>query len=174
MGVRFIFNYSEAKVCLLICRRSSSGRPTLSPLLLEELAPARHHMEHCDHDLGRMGPSKLIQWTAWEERQHVEAALRSTSRRGVRLLGGDRGSLGARRAMTQGPGHEDGGAFAPILEQWSSRCGLPSSWSFRCDADGSGWSRYRLMDGVRTLGRQAREATMSRVMGSGSEMEARD
>jgi hypothetical protein len=36
----------------------------------------------------------------------------------------------------------------------------------------SGWSRYRPIDRVRTLCRHAGEATVSRAVGSGSEMEA--
>jgi hypothetical protein len=39
MGVQFIFNWPEADVCLLICRRSRLRRPAFSPVLLEELAP---------------------------------------------------------------------------------------------------------------------------------------
>jgi hypothetical protein len=37
-----------------------------------------------------------------------------------------------------------------------------------------GWTQYRPMNGVVTLGRQAREATTSRAADSGLEMKARD
>jgi hypothetical protein len=52
MGVRFIFNQPEVEVCLLICRRTSSGRPAFSPVLLEELSPARRHVERRDPQIG--------------------------------------------------------------------------------------------------------------------------
>jgi hypothetical protein len=60
MGGSIFFNWPEGDVCLLISRRSSSGRSTFSLLLLEELAPACHHVERCNPRFGEDGAVGLV------------------------------------------------------------------------------------------------------------------
>jgi hypothetical protein len=55
MGGSIYFQLARGKGSPLICRRSSSGRPAFSLVLLEELAPARRHVEYYDPRFGEDG-----------------------------------------------------------------------------------------------------------------------